>query len=254
VKIIQLMLKEPTNCEIEDETVIWIAIPKGLKLTPLDGTDWKVSDTDYTEPEPGTDFLLERMESKPGMTELGERNYSLISMGVKAHGSYDPNAILYVFEEQLYVHEADEIEAFLRWVHTEAITFGHGNYEQAFTQFKGAADSGVAGLDVSECAEDVAGIVCDDRGDYELASNLGEDRPEHEASDVEPQPEVTVVVTVSTDLAESELDEDDEAVAGAYRFNVPAWPNAIEAALDIFHSTVPIAVLDDFEITTEVKV
>jgi hypothetical protein len=80
------------------------------------------------------------------MTELGDRNYALIVRGVKSCGSFDPNEILYMFEEQLYVHEADTIIDFLLWVHTgkqveihgmmmSERAFGSGNYEEKFQEF-----------------------------------------------------------------------------------------------------------------------
>jgi len=74
-----------------------------------------------------------------GMQELGDRNYALISRGAKACGSYDPAEILVFFEEQLYTTEAKEITAFLQWCHDNDLTFGHGNYEQRFAEFKAAS-------------------------------------------------------------------------------------------------------------------
>ena len=70
------------------------------------------------------------------MISLGERNYSLISIGIKEHGTYNPDEILCSFIEELYVDEIDEIIAFLKWVHENGLTFGHGNYEEVFTMFK----------------------------------------------------------------------------------------------------------------------
>jgi hypothetical protein len=80
------------------------------------------------------------------MTELGDRNYALISQAVKTFGSYDPNEIFCMFEERLYTHEGKTIKKFLQWVHdgkrvekhghlmTER-GFGSGNYEQRFQEF-----------------------------------------------------------------------------------------------------------------------
>jgi hypothetical protein len=70
------------------------------------------------------------------MKKLGVRNYTLIVQGVKTFGTYDPKKILCVFEEQLYVDEAEEVIAFLQWVHDNKMTFGHGNYEEVFAEFK----------------------------------------------------------------------------------------------------------------------
>lgn len=70
------------------------------------------------------------------MKKLGARNYSLISRGVKAMGNYNPDEIFFMFEEELYTNEYKEIEAFLKWCHTNGKMFGSGNYEQVFREFK----------------------------------------------------------------------------------------------------------------------
>lgn len=83
------------------------------------------------------------------MKKLGERNYALISQGIKGTGSYDPKEIFYWFEEQLYVHEVDTIYQFLAWCHAGGTKphphiqnlnipkrgFGRGNYEERFSEF-----------------------------------------------------------------------------------------------------------------------
>lgn len=69
------------------------------------------------------------------MKKLGTRNYALIEMGVKTIGSYDPDQIFFLFEEQLYIKEADTIYNFLKWVHNNDKHFGHGNYEEVFSEF-----------------------------------------------------------------------------------------------------------------------
>ncbi len=70
------------------------------------------------------------------MTILGERNYTLISMAVKSMGTFDPDKILVMFEEELYVDECIEVTEFLQWCHDNNKTFGHGNYEYIFAEFK----------------------------------------------------------------------------------------------------------------------
>lgn len=70
------------------------------------------------------------------MNKLGDRNYALISIGVKTTGSYDPEKNFHCFEESLYMHEAEEIWEFLKWVHNTGGQFGHRNYEEVFRQFK----------------------------------------------------------------------------------------------------------------------
>tara|TARA_R110000796_G_scaffold1673_10_gene7004 strand:- start:1355 stop:1741 length:387 start_codon:yes stop_codon:yes gene_type:complete len=71
------------------------------------------------------------------MSELGERNYALIVQGIKSSGTYDPNEMFFMFEESLYVHEADTIWDFLDWVNADEMArrFGHGNYEQRFQEY-----------------------------------------------------------------------------------------------------------------------
>ena len=70
------------------------------------------------------------------MRKLGIRNYTLISRGVKTHGTYNPDEILYLFEEELYAVQVKEIIAFLKWVHENNKTFGSGNYEQVFSEWR----------------------------------------------------------------------------------------------------------------------
>jgi hypothetical protein len=69
------------------------------------------------------------------MRKLGERNYLLISQGVKATGTYDPNEMFFFFEESLYINQADTIWNFLEWVHKNGKSFGSGNYEIVFKEF-----------------------------------------------------------------------------------------------------------------------
>jgi hypothetical protein len=72
------------------------------------------------------------------MEKLGDRNWTLISMGVKTFGTFNPHEIMFMFEEELYMDEAQEIEDFLRWVHESGRTLGHGNYEEVFAEWKGS--------------------------------------------------------------------------------------------------------------------
>ena len=54
-------------------------------------------------------------------------------------------------------------------------------------------------------------------------------------------------VIVKALLPNNELHEYDKDVAGEYSYKVLSK----DEALDIFHSTIPIKVLDDFEITVK---
>jgi hypothetical protein len=88
----------------------------------------------------------------------------------------------------------------------------------------------------------------------EECKRLGEDRPEHEASDIEPGADVplgTAVVRVIPKIPFG-LHELDEGVQGEYVFTVIPGDQAHKSALDQFHNSVPIKVLDDFNITVTV--
>lgn len=76
------------------------------------------------------------------MKTLNRRLYGLISDGVKTHGTYDPDEILYIFEERLTLPECEEIEKFLRWCHDNGKAFGHSNYQKRFAEFKKEHDNG----------------------------------------------------------------------------------------------------------------
>ena len=69
------------------------------------------------------------------MKKLGERNYLLISQGVKIFGTFDPDEIFCAFEEQLYCNEANKIHSFLKWCHNTGTKFGCGNYESVFSEY-----------------------------------------------------------------------------------------------------------------------
>lgn len=62
--------------------------------------------------------------------------------------------------------------------------------------------------------------------------------------------EINLVVIASTDAAEDALDVDDRTVAGTYDVYLSGDTPADKleaAALDAFHTSVAVAVLDDFE-------
>jgi len=69
------------------------------------------------------------------MKKLGFYNYTMISEGVKTIGTFNPEKIFFIFEEDLYVNESDTIYAFLNWCHQNNRTFGSGNYEEMFQKF-----------------------------------------------------------------------------------------------------------------------
>lgn len=61
--------------------------------------------------------------------------YSLISQGVKTHGTYNPSEIFYLFEESLTGKECLTAWGFLEWCHNNGKTFGHANYEERYQEF-----------------------------------------------------------------------------------------------------------------------
>ena len=70
------------------------------------------------------------------MKQLGDRNYAIISRGVSTLGTYDPEKIFFLFEEDLLMNEGEDIYDFLLWCHTKDRTFGFRNYEAVFKDFK----------------------------------------------------------------------------------------------------------------------
>ena len=64
---------------------------------------------------------------------------------------------------------------------------------------------------------------------------------------------VTVLALVEWADRNGNDQEDDPTGTRDYRVDADRPEDAIELALDIFHSTVPIKVLDDFEIRAQVK-
>ena len=117
-----------------------VLLKEAKDASKFHGNDWKNDPTLVW-----ADDAINKIES-PQMFELGDRNYTLISSGIKSSGSYDPNKIFPYFEEQLYVTESQQIFDFLQWVHEgEPITrhgmtmtsraFGSGNYEERFQEY-----------------------------------------------------------------------------------------------------------------------
>jgi len=75
------------------------------------------------------------MKKAKRLKKLGDRNYLLIKRGVKSFGTFNPEEIMCMFEEDLYVSEAQEVENFLKWVHETGKSFGSGNYEEVFAEY-----------------------------------------------------------------------------------------------------------------------
>jgi len=69
------------------------------------------------------------------MKELGERNYTLITPCIRAEGTFDPNELFFMFEEQLYMDEADTIWDFLEWCHRENKSAENTDVYELFKEF-----------------------------------------------------------------------------------------------------------------------
>lgn len=73
-----------------------------------------------------------------GRVGLSEKLETLILMATKQAGTYDPNQALTYIEEQLTMHECKLTDAFLKWVHENKKTFGHGNIKTVWAEFHDA--------------------------------------------------------------------------------------------------------------------
>ena len=62
----------------------------------------------------------------------------LLFIGLKAAGSYDPEAVLPHIEECLTATESEVVQAFLRWCHENNRTFGRANLDIRFREFQGS--------------------------------------------------------------------------------------------------------------------
>ena len=64
------------------------------------------------------------------------RNYTLITPVIREFGTFDPNEFFFMFEEQLYMHESDEIWNFLEWCHAENKCARTADVWELFIEFK----------------------------------------------------------------------------------------------------------------------
>jgi len=70
------------------------------------------------------------------MKNLTRLHYTLISQAVNTFGTFNPEEIFCMFEEQLTPAEANVIFAFLNWTHKNNKSFGHANYKEIYAEFK----------------------------------------------------------------------------------------------------------------------
>jgi hypothetical protein len=70
--------------------------------------------------------------------KLSSKLETLVLMGVKTAGSYDPINALGTVEEQMTPQEVATAAEFLSWIVANKLAFGRGNIRRRFQQF-GAA-------------------------------------------------------------------------------------------------------------------
>jgi len=67
--------------------------------------------------------------------KLSPKLQTLLLMGVKTAGSYDPTSALGTVEEEMTPQEVATAAKFLNWVVANKLTFGRGNIRERFRQF-----------------------------------------------------------------------------------------------------------------------
>jgi len=67
--------------------------------------------------------------------ELSSKLETLLVMGVKNAGSYDPMNALGTVEEYMTAQEVATAARFLNWIVANKLTFGRGNIRERFLQF-----------------------------------------------------------------------------------------------------------------------
>lgn len=70
---------------------------------------------------------------------MNDKFKTLLLTALKHSGTYDPEETLPYIEEQLTGEEFDLASEFLLWVHRNERTFGHGNFEDVFQEYKESA-------------------------------------------------------------------------------------------------------------------
>jgi hypothetical protein len=76
---------------------------------------------------------MPKIKSKP--RKLSRHLFSCISRGAKTHGTYDPDEILYLFEEELTLDECTLVVHFLNWLHENQKGMGHGNRDAVYAEY-----------------------------------------------------------------------------------------------------------------------
>ena len=61
---------------------------------------------------------------------------ALLLNAVSSTGSYDPDDCMYKIEESLTAAEYKTVSGFLTWCHKNGKSFGSGNLEKVFVEYK----------------------------------------------------------------------------------------------------------------------
>lgn len=70
--------------------------------------------------------------------KLSSKLETLLMMGVKTAGSYDPLNVLGTVEEHMSLQDVATATKFLTWIVANKLAFGRGNIRQLFQQFEAA--------------------------------------------------------------------------------------------------------------------
>ena len=70
--------------------------------------------------------------------KLSSKLETLLVMGVKAAGSFEPMSALCTVEERMTLQEVATAAEFLNWIVANKLTFGRGNIRERFQQFEAA--------------------------------------------------------------------------------------------------------------------
>jgi hypothetical protein len=81
------------------------------------------------------DDAIQEIEAEGNLTPKLE---SLMFRAIKTFGTYDPDKIMVLFEEDLNDREYAFVSTFLRWVHINGKTFGSGNIREVLAECESA--------------------------------------------------------------------------------------------------------------------
>ncbi len=70
--------------------------------------------------------------------KLSSKLATLLVMGAKTAGSYEPMRALGTVEEEMTLQEIATAARFLKWIVAKKLTFGRGNIRKRFQQFDAA--------------------------------------------------------------------------------------------------------------------